>query len=67
MNFRRLLETHGLAEKTFTQVNAHLQRNGVSLRSGMIVDATIVSAPSSTKNSDGERAPEMRQAKKGNL
>jgi IS5 family transposase len=66
LNFRRLLETHGLAEKIFKQVNAHLQRKGLSLRSGTIVDATIIQAPSSTKNSDSERDPEMHQAKKGN-
>lgn len=65
LNFRRLLEKHGLAEKLFRQVNAHLHRHGLSLRSGTIVDATIISAPSSTKNRDGERDPEMRQAKKG--
>jgi IS5 family transposase len=66
LNFRRLLETNGLAEKMFKQVNAHLQRKGLSLRSGTIVDATIINAPSSTKNADGERDPEMHQAKKGN-
>ncbi|MES8338525.1 IS5 family transposase, partial [Cutibacterium acnes] len=66
LNFRRLLETHGLAEKLFKQVNAHLQRKGLSLRSGTIVDATIINAPSSTKNQSGERDPAMRQTKKGN-
>jgi IS5 family transposase len=66
LNFRRLLETKGLAEKIFKQVNSHLQRKGLSLRSGTIVDATIINAPSSTKNADGERDPEMHQAKKGN-
>ena len=66
LNFRRLLETHGLAEKIFRQVNAHLARKGLSLRSGTIVDATIINAPSSTKNSDGERDPQMHQTKKGN-
>ena len=66
LNFRRLLETHGLAEKLFQQVNAHLQRKGLSLRSGTIVDATIISAPSSTKNRESERDPEMHQTKKGN-
>ncbi|MFZ5463597.1 MAG: IS5 family transposase [Pseudomonadota bacterium] len=66
LNFRRLLETHGLAEKLFAQVNAHLQRKGLSLRSGTIVDATIINAPSSTKNADGERDPEMHQTRKGN-
>ena len=66
LNFRRLLETHGLAEKIFERVNAHLARKGQSLRAGTIVDATIIAAPSSTKNQDGERDPEMHQAKKGN-
>jgi len=66
LNFRRLLETHGLAGKLFKQVNAHLQRKGLSLRSGTIVDATIIAAPSSTKNREGERDPQMRQTKKGN-
>jgi IS5 family transposase len=66
LNFRRLLETHGLAEKIFERVNAHLARKGRSLRAGTIVDATIIAAPSSTKNQDGERDPEMHQTKKGN-
>ena len=66
LNFRRLLETHDLAEKLFQQVNAHLARKGLSLRSGTIVDATIINAPSSTKNADGERDPAMHQTKKGN-
>ena len=66
LNFRRLLETHGLAAKLLARVNAHLQRKGMSLRSGTIVDATIIAAPSSTKNREGERDPEMHQTKKGN-
>jgi len=66
LNFRRLLERQGLAAKLFAQVNAHLARKGQSLRAGTIVDATIIAAPSSTKNRDGQRDPEMRQAKKGN-
>ena len=61
-----MLETHGLAEKIFERVNAHLARKGQSLRAGTIVDATIIAAPSSTKNRDGERDPEMYQTKKGN-
>lgn len=65
LNFRRLLETHGLGKQLFERVNAHLARKGLSLRGGTIVDATIIAAPSSTKNRDGERDPEMRQAKKG--
>jgi transposase, IS5 family len=66
LNFRHLLETHGLAERIFERVNAHLARKGQSLRAGTIVDATIIAAPSSTKNQDGERDPEMHQTKKGN-
>ena len=66
LNFRRLLETHGLAESIFERVNAHLARKGQSLKAGTIVDATIIAAPSSTKNQDGERDPEMHQTKKGN-
>lgn len=66
LNFRRLLETHGLAGQIFERVNAHLARKGQSLRAGTIVDATIIAAPSSTKNQDGERDPEMHQTKKGN-
>jgi IS5 family transposase len=65
LNFRRLLKTHGLAEQIFKQANAHLQRKGLSLRSGTIVDATIIYAPSATKDADGDRDPEMRQAKQG--
>ncbi len=66
LNFRRLLETHGLAAKLFAKVNAHLGRKGLSLRGGTIVDAAIMAAPSSTRNRDGERDPEMRRTKKGN-
>lgn len=50
LNFRRLLETHGLAAKMLEAVNLCLQRKGMSLRAGAIVDATIIHAPSSTKN-----------------
>jgi len=66
LNFRRLLETHGLAARIFERVNAHLSRKGQSLRAGTIVDATIIAAPSSTKNADGQRDREMHQTKKGN-
>jgi IS5 family transposase len=66
LNFRRLLETHGLAGRIFERVNAHLARKGQSLRAGTIVDATIIAAPSSTKNQDGKRDPQMHQTKKGN-
>lgn len=66
LNFRHLLEQHGLAREIFDTVKAHLQTAGLLLRQGTIVDATIISAPSSTKNSTGEREPEMHQTKKGN-
>ncbi|WHO89871.1 IS5 family transposase [Xanthomonas campestris] len=66
LNFRRLLETHGLAARMLEAVNAHLARKGQSLRSGTMVDATLIAAPSSTKNADHARDPEMHQTKKGN-
>jgi IS5 family transposase len=66
LNFRYLLERHDLARKLFNRVNAHLSRKGQSLRGGTIVDATIIAAPSLTKNKEGERDPEMHQTRKGN-
>ncbi|RBH44027.1 IS5 family transposase, partial [Xanthomonas oryzae pv. oryzae] len=66
LHFRHLLERHDLARKLFNRVNAHLSRKGQSLRGGTIVDATIIAAPSSTKNKQGERDPDMHQTKKGN-
>jgi IS5 family transposase len=66
LNFRHLLEENDLAEDMLRQVNALLARKGLMLKRGSIVDATIIAAPSSTKNSTGERDPEMHQAKKGN-
>ncbi len=66
LNFRRLLETHGLAARMLEAVNADLVRKGQSLRSGTIVDATLIAAPSSTKNTDRAHDPEMHQTKKGN-
>ena len=66
LNFRRLLETHALAPKILERVNTHLLRKGLSLRAGTIVDATIIVAPSSTKNRDGLRDLQMHQTKKGN-
>jgi IS5 family transposase len=65
LNFRHLLEQYDLAEDILKQVNAHLTRKGLLLKRGSIVDATIIAAPSSTKNADGERDPEMHQTKKG--
>jgi len=55
-----------LGESIFTAVNAYLRKNGVKISTGTIVDATIISAPSSTKNAKKERDPEMHQTKKGN-
>lgn len=66
LNFRHLLERHRLTEALFTEVNAHLADKGISLRSGTLVDATIIDAPSSTKNKAGARDPEMSSTKKGN-
>jgi IS5 family transposase len=64
--FRHLLEKHGLAADLFAAVNQHLHDHGMRLSQGTIVDATIINAPSSTKNRDGKRDPQMRQTKKGN-
>ena len=66
LRFRHLLEKHNLAGDMLRVVNDLLQHRGLMLRSGTAVDATLISAPSSTKNADGERDPEMKQAKKGN-
>ena len=66
LNFRHLLERHGLAAKLLEAVNHHLQGRGVLLWRGTIVDATIIDAPSSTKNRSRTRDPEMHQTKKGN-
>ena len=66
LRFRHLLEKHKLAGQLLTTVNAVLQAHGLMLKSGTVVDATLISAPSSTKNSSGERDPEMHQTKKGN-
>jgi transposase, IS5 family len=66
LNFRHLLEEHDLAEDILKLVNAHLARKGLLLKGGSIVDATIIAAPSSTKNAEGQRDPEMHQTKKGN-
>ena len=66
LNFRRLLEKHELAAGILAVINGYLGDRGLSLRQGTIVDATLINAPSSTKNKDGKRDPEMHQAKKGN-
>jgi IS5 family transposase len=66
LNFRHLLEANDLADDILRAVNALLARKGLLLKRGSIVDATIIAAPSSTKNAEGERDPEMHQTKKGN-
>ena len=67
LRFRHMIEKHGLATQIFEMVNKRLDAQGLILRHGSIVDATIVRAPSSTKNKDGKRDEEMHQTKKGNL
>src|SRR5512146_2991840 len=64
--FRHLLEEHELGGEMLETVNLHLQSRGVRITTGTIVDATIIHAPSSTKNREQQRDPEMRQTKKGN-
>jgi transposase, IS5 family len=66
LNFRHLLETHDLCQGLFTAINADLAVRGLLLREGTLVDATLIAAPSSTKNAKRERDPEMHQTKKGN-
>ena len=66
LHFRHLLEEHQLGEAMFTALNARLDADGLVMRGGSIVDATIIAAPSSTKNTTGTRDPEMRQTRKGN-
>ena len=66
LKFRRLLETHQLTERIFVAINVHLAVKGLMLKEGTVVDATIIAAPSSTKNQDGERDPAMHQTNKGN-
>lgn len=66
MNFRHLLEKHQLSRKIFDEVNQWLADANVFLKEGTLVDATIIDAPSSTKNKTGTRDPEMHQTKKGN-
>lgn len=65
LRFRHVLEKHKLAVRILATVNLLLGAKGLMLRSGTVVDATLISAPSSTKNASGERDPEMHQSKKG--
>jgi IS5 family transposase len=64
--FRHLLERNKLGKTLLRAVNEHLHRSGIKIAKGTIVDATIIGAPSSTKNKDGKRDPEMHQVAKGN-
>ena len=66
LRFRHLLEKHKLAEQILATVNDLLRDKGLLLKAGTVVDATLIAAPSSTKNASGERDPEMHQTKKGN-
>ena len=65
LHFRRLLEHHGLAEAIFARVNAGLTAQGLLVKTGTVVDATMLAAPSSTKNQTGQRDPEMSSTQKG--
>ena len=59
-------QTTSLGQKVFETVKAHLKQRGMAMKQGTIIDATLICAPSSTKNKTGERDPEMHQTKKGN-
>ena len=66
LHFRHLLEQHQLGQGLFEEIKAHLESRGLRLSEGTIVDASIIEAPSSTKNRAGARDPQMHQVKKGN-
>ena len=66
LRFRHLLEENNLSIQLLDTINSTLASNGLMLKTGTVVDATLIAAPSSTKNSTGERDPEMHQTKKGN-
>jgi IS5 family transposase len=66
LHFRHLLEEHKLGERLLAAQSEIFEKEGWIMRGGSIVDATIIAAPSSTKNATGERDPEMHQTKKGN-
>ena len=65
LGFRHLIEEHDLGGEMLDTVNRHLESKGIRITTGTIVDATIIHAPSSTKNASGERDPEMHRTKKG--
>ena len=66
LKFRHLLEEHHLGEQMFRAINYVLGQAGCMMKGGTVVDATIINAPSSTKNAEGKRDPEMHSTKKGN-
>lgn len=66
LRFWHLLEKHELAAKVMETINAGLAKQGLLLKTGTLVDATLIAAPTSTKNKEGKRDPEMHQTKKGN-
>ena len=66
LNFRHLMEQYNLGEQLFYLINQYLEDNGFKVARGTIVDATIINAPSSTKNQDKARDPDMHQTRKGN-
>ena len=66
LRFRHFLQAHELSPKILQVINAKLAFHGLLLKTGTVVDATLIAAPNSTKNSTGERDPEMHQTKKGN-
>ena len=66
LNFRHLLERHGLGQVLFESIKDHLSEEGLMLKEGTIVDASIIEAPASTKKRKRERDPEMKQTRKGN-
>ncbi len=66
LKFRHLLEKHNLTKRMFAAIGRHLEDKGLLLREGTIVDATLIAAPTSTKNQEKKRDPEMTQTKKGN-
>ena len=66
LKFRHMLETNKLGEKLSADVNSRLDKTGLMMHGGTIVDASLIAAPKSTKNQEGKRDPEMHQTKKGN-
>ena len=66
LKFRHMLESNKLGEKIFADVNSRLDKAGLMMHGGTIVDASLIAAPKSTKNQEGKRDPEMHQTKKGN-